>query len=674
MVREGLFRAVGACILAAFLVVAEIEAPSAYAATGLALAYGGLIVVGRPVKIFRNGFVGVVVDSVVVSIIVAGTGGAASAFFPLYLLAALGISRAPGNRSVVAGTLALMIGYTIAAGVAGRDLDALLGPGFLARAVLIALCCALAGVLAARLRGARRRAEVLASALEAERTYHEGLTATISALAPVLSSMDRESLLGWVASAAREATGAAYAHVATIDGRHQTAAQGDLDAYPSWWHPTIQRLVLHGTRTAMVQRTDENIHGVDSFLAVPLAAYDNAGLGAIVVGGGSFGATEERVLALLAARVVPALEATGDAPGGRDALTGLPNHTSLYRVLQRRLAYEGALTVLAVRLDRLERGPEGSVLGEDKILVEALGEELTRAYRWVFGVGEGSFVLLLGGVNRVRIRKTALGIRRLAERLASERALPSTASVGFSVTSGTAAVEPSALVEAALDALSVAGERADRIAGSSLGGEDSGGIERGQISTRAEVARALVAAAEIHSPPLGDHLRGVSRLAHLVGREMGLAEDRLDSLVAGALLHDVGKIGISDSILHKPGSLNEEETQAMRRHPTMGAELVGMIEGLSDTLPAIKHHHERFDGLGYPDGLKGEEIPLEARIVLVADAFESMTRGRPYRFKLSTGEALQELSSHAGAQFDLKVVQALVAVLETDSRLSDSAS
>ena len=675
MLRESLFRIVVTGLVAASLAGewAPMEAPSAYVAVGLALVYGGLVAAGRPAVIFRDGFVGVLVDSVLISMLVAGTGGGQSVFTPLYLLAGLGIFRASGNRKTAVGALLLVAGYPVAAGVAAREVGALLEPVFLGQVVLIALFCGAAGFMAARLRSTRKRAEILASALEAERSYHEKLTATISNLDPVLSIMDCEGLLGWAAGTAREATGAAYAHVAMIDGRHRTTVEGGLDVYPSWWHSTIQRLVLHGTRTAMVQRTDETVHGVENFLTVPLVADDGAGLGAIVVGGGDFGLAEERVLALLAAKVVPALRGARDAPDGRDALTGLPNRDSLYRVLQRRLVYERSLTVVALGLN-YTWAEEGFTSSDEKTLLRTLGQELSRAHRWVFYLGDGHFVLLLGGANQVRTRRVAFAIRHAAEKVASEHAVPSTASIGFAIANGVSNGEPSLPVEAALEALRMAGDQPDRIAGSSVGDEELGGLGKDRLSARAEIALALVAAAEIHSPPLGDHLRAVSRTAHLVGVDMSLTQERLDALVTGALLHDVGKIGVSDSILQKPGVLTKEEEHVMLQHPMLGASLIGEIEDLKEAIPAVKYHHERFDGTGYPDGLEGEEIPLEARIVLVADAFESMTQGRPYRFRVSTRDALRELERNAGTQFDPKVVEALVRVLETNIRLSDSAN
>jgi putative nucleotidyltransferase with HDIG domain len=160
-----------------------------------------------------------------------------------------------------------------------------------------------------------------------------------------------------------------------------------------------------------------------------------------------------------------------------------------------------------------------------------------------------------------------------------------------------------------------------------------------------------------------DHALQVARLSWLVGRELGLNEEELEWLVHGALLHDLGKIGVADAILEKLGPLTEEEWAIIKRHPEVGARMIEPLESLSGAIPAIRHHHERPDGGGYPDGLEGEEIPLGARIVAVVDAYDVMLR-RPYRpgrygSKKSPAEALQELRDEAGRQFDRRVVEAL---------------
>ncbi len=148
-----------------------------------------------------------------------------------------------------------------------------------------------------------------------------------------------------------------------------------------------------------------------------------------------------------------------------------------------------------------------------------------------------------------------------------------------------------------------------------------------------------------------EHAREVARLAMLVGLEMGLSGRELDAVELGALLHDVGKVGISNEILDKPGPLEQREYELVKRHPEIGARILEPIGSLSSAIPAVRHHHENFNGSGYPEGLGGEGIPLAARIVAAADAFDVMVRGRLYRPPVTAEEALGELRRGDGHPF-----------------------
>ena len=139
-----------------------------------------------------------------------------------------------------------------------------------------------------------------------------------------------------------------------------------------------------------------------------------------------------------------------------------------------------------------------------------------------------------------------------------------------------------------------------------------------------------------------------------------LANQEMDWLKLSAILHDIGKIGVEDRVLRKQGSLNDEEFALMKAHPRMGAEIMEYVEKLKNIIPGMKHHHERFDGKGYPDGLKDGEIPLIARIISVSDTFDAMTSDRPYRKGLSEETAINELQKYAGIQFDPDVVRAFI--------------
>jgi diguanylate cyclase (GGDEF)-like protein/putative nucleotidyltransferase with HDIG domain len=162
------------------------------------------------------------------------------------------------------------------------------------------------------------------------------------------------------------------------------------------------------------------------------------------------------------------------------------------------------------------------------------------------------------------------------------------------------------------------------------------------------------------------HSRRVQQLALAIGRELGLSHAELELLGHAALFHDIGKLGIPDAILLKPSSLTDEEWVVMASHAAEGASIINRLGFLSDAVPAIRHHHERFDGQGYPDGLSGEDIPLGARIIHVADAFDSMLTTRVYRPARPAQDALQELRRMAGSQFCPRCVGALDAIVETE--------
>ena len=167
---------------------------------------------------------------------------------------------------------------------------------------------------------------------------------------------------------------------------------------------------------------------------------------------------------------------------------------------------------------------------------------------------------------------------------------------------------------------------------------------------------ALMSALDARDRETEGHSLRVSHLVAKMGDTLGYSHQQLKVLERGSLLHDIGKIGISDTILHKPGPLNEEEWKIMRLHPDIGAKIVAGIPFLQDTIPLIRHHQERWDGTGYPDGLRGEEIPILARIFAIVDAFDALTSKRPYRKKIPTQEAVEYLREQSGILFDPNMI------------------
>ncbi len=196
---------------------------------------------------------------------------------------------------------------------------------------------------------------------------------------------------------------------------------------------------------------------------------------------------------------------------------------------------------------------------------------------------------------------------------------------------------------------------------------------RERLRAQRATVRGLAGAVDARDPATRHHSTNVAELATALARALDLPDGEVQLIGLGALMHDVGKIGVADEILLKPGLLDEAERAAIEQHPVLGEQILAPAR-LDDILPLVRSHHERWDGSGYPDGLAGEDIPLEARILAVCDAYETITTGRPYGSALTTGDALAEIEACAGKQFDpavagvfVRMIRGLGATRETDS-------
>ena len=172
-----------------------------------------------------------------------------------------------------------------------------------------------------------------------------------------------------------------------------------------------------------------------------------------------------------------------------------------------------------------------------------------------------------------------------------------------------------------------------------------------------QTVRVLAAAIELRDGYTGDHVKRVAAYAttlyNVIAPGRLVYEDAI-----GFLVHDIGKLGIPDAILLKPGPLTREEMSIMRKHPIMGAALIQNLHFLTSAVPLVRHHHERWDGVGYPDHLTGREIPLTARVFAVADSFDAATTDRPYRAALSVDAAIEDITQRAGSMYDPEVIEA----------------
>jgi len=355
-----------------------------------------------------------------------------------------------------------------------------------------------------------------------------------------------------------------------------------------------------------------------------------------------------------------------------DELTGLFNHRYFHQRIDEEIArssrFGEVFSLLMIDLDFFKsyNDVHGHLYG-DKIL-RRVGDLIKKSIRNVdiaFRYGGDEFAVLLPQTSNEGAMKLAERIRKLIEDDGGKDDTLITCSLGLASwpTEGVMREEIITSADNALYAAKEAGR--NRVsAATQFSVTDSHEKSAENSSTMVlSTIYALAATVDAKDHYTYGHSKKVSKYATDIAVAMGFSAEKVNTIRTAGLLHDIGKIGVSDKILSKTDSLSKEEWEPIHAHPTMGVSIIRHVESIKDCLAAVQYHHERYDGQGYPSGLKGNNIPLDARILAVADSYDAMTSARPYRNPMTPGEAMSEIIHCSGTQFDPEIVKIFARVV-----------
>jgi diguanylate cyclase (GGDEF)-like protein len=512
----------------------------------------------------------------------------------------------------------------------------------------------------------------------------------------ITSSMSIQMIFEAFAAELKKVIDIDWATIALIEGTQLYFLALSSSIGSAW--QAEERIPLEGTATELACRDRQPVYesdlkrhhrfwtweshlqqGIRSVVYLPLSVADHI-IGTLILASRKPNAYNRRQIELLgkvALQIAAPIENTQlyarvEQKSRLDELTGLFNRRHfeerLKEEVSRHSRYGDVFSVFMIDLDNFKTYNDvyGHPAGD--MLLSQIGKIIKSSVRdadQAFRYGGDEFVVILPHTAKDDAYVVAERVREQIAGEMKEKAFSVTCSIGLA-SYPTDGVISGELVTGADTALYYAkwtgGNRIYLSSKIPSVTPDDGGVygKRNGLSA----VYALVSVVESRDPYVYGHSRRVNVYAVALAEAIGLPPDEVSRVSTAALLHDIGKIGIPDKVLNKKGKLNEENWETIMSHPRLGANIVGNIPNLVPCVSSILHHHERWDGGGYPEGLKGEEIPIEARILAIADSFEAMTSARPYRPALSREEVMEKLREGAGSQFDPKLVEVFIGLIE----------